>query len=242
MIVEGIFTEAPDLFASLGDDREKLDPRTLALAKEELRGKIETVTKNYNRKKAQMYLSSARCEGELTGNVFWEESYVPWTPKKKREGLGGALASSVQAIQEEYSQNLDFNKGPSVRQIFTIDPRQKPILDIPRVRRENAWVESVIKFREERAKEARKTPPPSEVSLGSDVHKMVRTRLTRRNMALIGRSALQRRQMENKEREVEDSEDDMGAEWDMNVDSDATSSESEQEDPRAGTIGQMLLG
>ena len=51
-----------------------------------------------------------------------------------------------------------------------------------------------------------------------------------------------RRQMENKEREVEDSEDDMGAEWDMNVDSDATSSESEQEDPRAGTIGRMLLG
>lgn len=68
------------------------------------------------------------------------------------------------------------------------------------------------------------------VSVGSDAGKMVRTRITRRSMAQIGRSALQRRQFERPEREVEDSDEEKGKEWNM-YDDEESSSESEASGP-----------
>jgi len=160
-----------------------------------------------------------------------------YKPKKLRGGLGGAFSANWKEMHEEYSQTLNFEKGLTVRQMMTIDPRQKPVLDIPQVRKDLTWVEAVLTRRDELAKEAAATPAPSVVSLGSDEGKMVRTRITRKRMAHIGRTAIQRRMLERPEMDVEDSDNDQGKEWDPYAD---TSSE-DTPTPRARTFGDILL-
>jgi hypothetical protein len=212
---------------------------------DELRDKMETVHKNMHRVKSKLFYADARCRGELEENPLWESEFKPYKPVKIRGGLGGAINANVKAIQEEYSQNLNLNKGFTVRQMMSIDSRQKPILDIAQIRKDSAYVEAVLGVKAERAKEAARTPPGSVVSLGSDEGKMVRTRITRRNMAQIGRSALQRRLMERPEMEVEDSEDEEGVDWDPNVDGHSTSSEDStpgQGGTNEGSLGDVLLG
>jgi hypothetical protein len=200
---------------------------------------METVYKNYQRVKGNMFYAAARCHAEHIENPNWEEEYEPYKPVKKRGGLGGAISANVKEMEQEYSQNLNMAKGVTVRQMMTIDPRQKPVLDVARVRKDLTWVEAVLKAREERAIDAARTPDPSVVSLGSDAGKMVRTRITRRNMAQIGRSALQRRMLERPEMDVEDSEDDKGAEWDPYADE--SSSEEDTPPPKVLTYGDVIM-
>jgi hypothetical protein len=212
------------------------------MEKDELKSKMETVQKNYYNVKGKMLYATARCVGEQEENPYWEDEYEPFKPPKKKGGLGEAINSNIKAVNEEYSQNLNLDKGVTVRQMMTIDPRQKPVLDIPRIRREHAFVERVLAMKERKAAEAHAPPEPSVVSLGSDAGKMVRTQTTRRkNLQQTGRSALQRRQLERVEMDVEDSDEEKGVEWDPNVTSSSEEESIEDEKQKPVTFGDVIL-